>query len=156
MDSPVPEIETPRPGRKNKKGKGKLIDDFGTPPATSGKRKRGMKSMSVTPSINNEDEDDDRDTVRGGYNYLQSQFDVDIFHQKRRKTKASDIPQAVRDKMKKAFNECLKAVVTCEDETGRKRCDMFKELVNKRVRGNIFCPHLCADMLHRNTLITIT
>ena len=32
--------------------------------AASGKRKRGMKSMSVTPSINNDEDDDDRDAVR--------------------------------------------------------------------------------------------
>lgn len=34
--------------------------------------------------------------------------------------------------MKKAFTECHKAVLACEDETGRKRCDLFKELPDKR------------------------
>jgi ATP-dependent helicase STH1/SNF2 len=36
--------------------------------------------------------------------------------------------------MKKAFNECYKAVVACEDETGRKRCELFKDLPDRRVR----------------------
>jgi len=35
--------------------------------------------------------------------------------------------------MKKAFAECHKAVLTCEDETGRKRCELFRELPDKRV-----------------------
>jgi len=49
-------------GRKGKKGKGKMAaNDYDTP-ALSGKRKRGMKSMSVTPSVN-EDDDDERDMV---------------------------------------------------------------------------------------------
>jgi ATP-dependent helicase STH1/SNF2 len=51
--------------------------------------------------------------------------------QKRRKT---DLPPALRERMKKAFAEVQKAVMACEDETGRKRCDLFKELPNKRVR----------------------
>ena len=56
------------------------------------------------------------------------------FHlvQKRRKTKSTpDIPPAVRDKMKKAFSECHKAVMACETPEGRKRCDLFKELPNR-------------------------
>lgn len=49
-------------GRKGKKGKGKAtIPDFDTP--LGSKRKRGNKSMSVTPSILGDDDDDDRDTV---------------------------------------------------------------------------------------------
>jgi len=35
--------------------------------------------------------------------------------------------------MKKAFGECHKAVLACEDETGRKRCELFRELPDKRV-----------------------
>ena len=38
--------------------------------------------------------------------------------------------------MKKAFDECYRAVLTCEDDTGRKRCELFKELLDKRVRDN--------------------
>lgn len=58
--SPALEIDTPR-GRKGKKGKGKATDlSFDIP--VSGKRKRGMKSMSVTPSVN-DDDDEERDTV---------------------------------------------------------------------------------------------
>ena len=48
-------------GRRGKKGKGKAVNDYDTP-VPSGKRKRGMKSMSVTPSVNEED-DDERDMV---------------------------------------------------------------------------------------------
>ena len=47
-------------GRKGKKGKSK-VPDFDS--GAGSKRKRGMKSMSVTPSINGEDEDE-HDTVR--------------------------------------------------------------------------------------------
>ncbi|KAL0581366.1 ATP-dependent DNA helicase Snf21 [Marasmius crinis-equi] len=101
-------------GRK-KKGKGKsAVED--SPAIVSGKRKRGMKSMSVTPSIADDDEDDERDI-------------------KRRKTKSgggSDVSPAVRDRMKKAFNECYKAVLACEAEDGRKRCELFRELPDKR------------------------
>ena len=43
-----------------RKGKGKA-PEYETP-AASGKRKRGTKAMSVTPSVNEEDEDD-RDSV---------------------------------------------------------------------------------------------
>jgi len=37
--------------------------------------------------------------------------------------------------MKKAFAECHRAVLACEDETGRKRCELFRELPDKRVSG---------------------
>jgi len=37
--------------------------------------------------------------------------------------------------MKKAFNECYKAVINCEEEgTGRKRCELFREVPDRRVR----------------------
>lgn len=52
--------------------------------------------------------------------------------QKRRK-KTQELPPALQNKMKKAFLECHKAVMACEDETGRKRCELFKELPDKRV-----------------------
>jgi ATP-dependent helicase STH1/SNF2 len=55
--------------------------------------------------------------------------------QKRRKTKSNnDLSPAVRDKMKKAFAECYRAVLACEDEHGRKRCELFRDLPDKRVR----------------------
>lgn len=57
---------------------------------------------------------------------------INLF-QKRRKTKGPELSPAVREKMKKAFLECHKAVMACEDETGRRRCDLFKELPDKRV-----------------------
>ncbi|KAK7468468.1 ATP-dependent DNA helicase Snf21 [Stygiomarasmius scandens] len=101
--------DTDSRGRK-RKGKAKAVEE--TP--IGGKRKRGMKSMSVTPSIAGDEEDEERD-------------------QKRRKTKnSSDTAPAVREKMKKAFNECYKAVVACEAEDGRKRCELFRELPDKR------------------------
>ncbi|KAJ8091396.1 ATP-dependent DNA helicase Snf21 [Marasmius tenuissimus] len=98
-------------GRK-KKGKGKSSVEE-SPAIIGGKRKRGMKSMSVTPSVADEDEDDERD-------------------QKRRKTKTGDVAPAVREKMKKAFNECYKAVLACEAEDGRKRCELFREVPDRR------------------------
>ena len=48
-------------GRKVKKGKTKMGDYEPITPANS-KRKRGLKSLSVTPSVH-EDEEDDRDSV---------------------------------------------------------------------------------------------
>ncbi|KIL71095.1 hypothetical protein M378DRAFT_20506 [Amanita muscaria Koide BX008] len=102
-------------GRKARKGKTKAVDQEA--PA-NGKRKRGNKSMSVTPSIADDDDED--------------------HESKRRKTKNSsasfsgDLPSAVKEKMKKAFAECYKAVLACEDETGRKRCELFRDLPDRR------------------------
>ena len=89
--------------------------------------------MSVTPSIH-DDDDEERDTVslRSAQKLTHAHFP----RQKRRKTKAAEIPPALRERMKKAFNECYRAVLTCEDDTGRKRCELFKELPDKRVRDN--------------------
>lgn len=39
--------------------------------------------------------------------------------------------------MKKTFNEIYKAVLNCEDENGRKRCELFREVVDKRVSNFI-------------------
>ena len=36
--------------------------------------------------------------------------------------------------MKKALNDVHKAVLNLEDETGRKRSDLFRELPDRRVR----------------------
>ncbi|RPD70775.1 hypothetical protein L226DRAFT_615902 [Lentinus tigrinus ALCF2SS1-7] len=108
--SPAPEIDTPR-GRKSKKGKSKMPEFDAIP--VSGKRKRGGgKSTSMTPSII-EDEDDDRDT-------------------KRRKTKQPELPPPLKEKMKKSLNDVHKAVLNLEDETGRKRSDLFRELPDRR------------------------
>lgn len=60
----TPISDTDSRGRKGKKGKSKMNDY--EPAPVGGKRKRGMKSMSVTPSINGDD-DDDRDSVRSLY-----------------------------------------------------------------------------------------
>src|SRR5487761_1516164 len=51
---------------------------------------------------------------------------------KRRKLKTVDLPTAAKERMKKAFNECYKAITNCTDESGRKRCDLFRELPDKR------------------------
>jgi len=40
--------------------------------------------------------------------------------------------------MKKAFNECYKAVLNCEDEHGRKRCELFKDLPDRREYPDYF------------------
>ena len=39
----------------------------------------------------------------------------------------------MKEKMKKAYNECYKAVLNCEDENGRRRSDLFKELPDKKM-----------------------
>jgi ATP-dependent helicase STH1/SNF2 len=51
---------------------------------------------------------------------------------KRRKIKTVELPTAARERLKKAFNECFKAITNCADENGRKRCDLFRELPDKR------------------------
>ncbi|KAG6820238.1 hypothetical protein H0H93_003601 [Arthromyces matolae] len=100
-------------GRKTKKGKAKASD---YEPNVGSKRKRGQKSMSVTPSENGDEEEEQE--------------------VKRRKTKPAngELPASVRERMKKAFAECHRAVLACEDETGRKRCDLFRELPDKRLK----------------------
>ena len=41
---------------------------------------------------------------------------------------ANGITPQIRERMKKVFADCLKAVQACEDETGRQRCALFREL----------------------------
>ncbi|RDB29065.1 Chromatin structure-remodeling complex subunit snf21 [Hypsizygus marmoreus] len=111
--TPASDIDS-RGGRKGKKGKGK-VSDFDASSGSKRKRITGIKSTSVTPSVNG-DEDEEPDT-------------------KRRKTKASnggELAANIRERMKKAFAECHRAVLACEDNTGRKRCDLFRELPDKR------------------------
>ncbi|GLB36607.1 putative snf2-ATP coupling, chromatin remodelling complex [Lyophyllum shimeji] len=107
--TPASDID-PR-ARKAKKGKAKAAD---YEPNAGSKRKRGMKSLSVTPSENGDDDEENEP--------------------KRRKTKTAngELPANVREQMKKAFAECHRAVLACEDETGRKRCELFRELPDKR------------------------
>ena len=62
---------------------------------------------------------------------------TDRFPQKRRKTKQPELPPPLKEKMKKAYNECYQSVLKAEDENGRRRCDLFKELPDKRVRLNL-------------------
>ncbi|KAJ7102506.1 SNF2-family ATP dependent chromatin remodeling factor snf21 [Mycena belliarum] len=106
--------------RKAKKGKSRMGPDY--EPATGSKRKRGVKSMSVTPSVN-EDDDDDRQPKR---------------RKPPQKSNGNDVPQAVREKMKKVFAECYRVVVSCEDADGRKRCDLFRELPDKHEYPNYY------------------
>ncbi|KAG8966745.1 hypothetical protein FRC03_011386 [Tulasnella sp. 419] len=114
QSTPVPELEPKKRGRG--RGKGRTDEDS---PAPTGKRKRMVKEMSLTPSANEDDEDDrpSRDS-------------------KRRKTQAplsgSGGPTDVRERMKRVFGECHKAVMTCTDDNGRKRCELFKELPSKK------------------------
>ncbi|KAF8499112.1 SNF2 family N-terminal domain-containing protein [Russula emetica] len=101
-------------GGRGRGRKGKARVNEGDFEPANGKRKRGMnnKSMSVTPSVMDDDEDD-RDM-------------------KRRKVKTVELPTTVKERMKKAFNECYKAIMNCTDENGRKRCDLFREPPDKR------------------------
>lgn len=64
-------------------------------------------------------------------------------YQKRRKTKPTDITPAIREKMKKAYNDCYKAVLNCEDDNGRRRCDLFKELPDKKVKLSLHQASTC-------------
>lgn len=125
----TPASDTESRGRRGRKAKGKASDE----PAAGSKRKRGaMKSMSVTPSVADDDDDDERDQVCPLYFYCGSHNQC---RQKRRKTKMPEINPAIREKMKKAFNDCYKAVLACEAEEGRKRCELFREVPDKRVRS---------------------
>ena len=57
--------------------------------------------------------------------------------------------------MKKAFNECYKAVLNCEDDTGRKRCELFKEVPDKRVSDTALRDEFRAHLyFNRNIRIT--
>jgi hypothetical protein len=40
---------------------------------------------------------------------------------------------SVRYRMKKAFTECYRAVLACDDGSGRKRCELFRELPDERM-----------------------
>ncbi|KAH9075751.1 SNF2 family N-terminal domain-containing protein [Lactarius deliciosus] len=86
---------------RGRKGKAKVNEGDFEP--LNGKRKRGgnNKSMSVTPSVM-DDEEEDRDS-------------------KRRKVKTSEPPTALKERMKKTFNE-----------TVGNGCDLFRELPDKR------------------------
>lgn len=91
----------------------------GRPRATSPglKRKRGAISKQPSPSPSLDEDDDIPDS-------------------KRRKTaapaKGDTVPPHIRDRMKKAFQEIYKAVQSCVAEDGRSRCELFRELPNRR------------------------
>ncbi|KAB5593830.1 SNF2-family ATP-dependent chromatin remodeling factor snf21 [Ceratobasidium theobromae] len=106
---------TPAPEEKNKrgkKGKGKARADD-----PSGKRKRG-KAQSPEPSSEEEDEE-----TRG---------------QKRRRTQnpgsaGPPVAPAMRDRMKAAFQACHQAVQALMAPDGHQRCELFKELPDRRL-----------------------
>ncbi|KAJ7674433.1 SNF2-family ATP dependent chromatin remodeling factor snf21 [Mycena rosella] len=107
--------------RKAKKGKSRMgVPDY--EPSLGSKRKRGVKSLSVTPSVN-EDDDDDRQPKR---------------RKQPAKSNGNDVPPAVREKLKKVFAECYRAVVACEDADGRKRCELFRELPDRHEYPNYY------------------
>lgn len=64
--TPVSDVDTTR-GRKGKKGKGKAAD---YEPNAGSKRKRGMKSLSVTPSVNGDDEEEPDQVSIGLFHYI--------------------------------------------------------------------------------------
>jgi len=97
------------PDRKRLKNKGREDSDS---IGGNAKRKRGMKEGSVTPSMNEDDED--------------------IRDNKRRKVKPPAPDAATMQKMKKIFSQVHAAVASCTDETGRKRCELFKDLPDKK------------------------
>ncbi|KAG8786679.1 hypothetical protein FRC12_016384 [Ceratobasidium sp. 428] len=108
---------TPAPDKRNKsnkKGKGKSRTDD-----NASKRKRG-KAQSPEPSSNEDD-----DSIRG---------------QKRRRTQhqnpsagAAPVPPAMRERMKAAFLACHQAVQGMIAEEGHQRCELFKELPDRRL-----------------------
>ncbi|KAG8743951.1 hypothetical protein FRC10_011137 [Ceratobasidium sp. 414] len=108
---------TPAPddkNKRNKKGKGKSRADD-----NASKRKRG-KAQSPEPSS-----DEDDDSLRG---------------QKRRRTQnqnpsagAPPVAPAMRERMKAAFTACHQAVQGLLTEDGRQRCELFKELPDRRL-----------------------
>ena len=100
------------------------------PKTAASKWKHGMKLMYVILSINGEDEED-RDAVCGHLCCLWP--DTNTYCQLRHKTKASVIIPAMKERMKKVFNEVHKAVLTCKDTDGWKHCELFHELPDRRV-----------------------
>ncbi|KAL0057761.1 ATP-dependent DNA helicase Snf21 [Marasmius tenuissimus] len=115
---------------QQKKGKGKNTVEE-PPTFVGGKRKRGLRPMPVEPSVTDDVEDGGRDQVR--IFYVASDISKPkVKIQKRWKSKAREVVPAVREEMKKAFNECYQAVLACEAEDGRKRCELFREVPDRR------------------------
>ncbi|KAG8864316.1 hypothetical protein FRB96_006137 [Tulasnella sp. 330] len=120
QSTPQPELEPPLKkarGRGRPSGKGASHEDSPIPSAAA-KRKR-MKEMSVTPSIADDDEEDEKPSL------------------KRRKTGGTSTPTTggltpeSRQKMKKLFTEINRVITNLTDDTGRKRCELFKELPSR-------------------------
>jgi len=119
-----PEIEEPPDDDEwgNTNGSSKKLPvkrGRGRPRATSPglKRKRGAASKQPSPSPSLDDDDD-------------------IPESKRRKTapaKGDTLPPHIRERMKRAFQEIYKAVQSCVAEDGRSRCELFRELPNRKV-----------------------
>ncbi|KAF9042067.1 SNF2-family ATP dependent chromatin remodeling factor snf21 [Panaeolus papilionaceus] len=116
--TPVSDVVVDGRGRKPKKGKAKAANDYELGAVGSKRKRGGIKSMSATPDGDDDDEDHDPKRRKKGANANANP--------------GPDVPGPMREKMKKAFNECYRAVLACEDETGRKRCELFRELPDKR------------------------
>ncbi|KAL1678736.1 SNF2 family N-terminal domain-containing protein [Schizophyllum commune] len=117
--TPLSDTES-RDGRSNRrKGKGRMAaPDFGGSEIGSKRKRGGGKSTSVTPSIDGyEDETPSKPSKR---------------------RKVPDVSPEVRERMKKAFNECYQAVCAVEDTSDpktphRKRCELFREVPSRSV-----------------------
>ena len=58
--------------------------------------------------------------------------------------------------MKKAFAECYRAVLACDDGSGRKRCELFRELPDKIVCSFLWTVNLLnAHCLFRHIPTTL-
>jgi len=109
-----PVVEDRRKGKKGRKSQA-VVEEFEVGASGAGKKKQGVvgKAGCVTWSLL-----DDGDKSRDA---------------KRRKTKPVEIPLAVKEKMKKAPNECYKAMQACEEAgTRRRRWELVKEQLDKR------------------------
>ena len=88
-----------------------------------------------------------------------------VFVQKRRKTgpgsvRGDPVDPNTRARMRQVFDACYKAVTACEDETGRKRCELFRELPSRHVRVypallalalTRLCPHRSTQTITRRS-----
>ncbi|KAG8931907.1 hypothetical protein FRC01_000597 [Tulasnella sp. 417] len=123
QSTPAPEFDIPQKKAGRGRGRGRPSGK-NTPHEASpmpSKRKR-VKEMSLTPSADDdEDDDDDKPSKRRRTQPLASSSTTSV----------NTIPPA-RQSMKKLFDECIKTVVNLTDETGRKRCELFKELPSKK------------------------
>ncbi|KAG8987114.1 hypothetical protein FRB90_003591 [Tulasnella sp. 427] len=96
----------------------------------------GLTDEQFTNAIENE-EIDYEDFVQ--QNYQAKAKRNALWNQKRRRTQATSLTAnpvnnapSSRQTMKKLFDECIKTIMNLTDETGRKRCELFKELPSRK------------------------